>query len=232
MPMPLGPHLDRLMEAIAIEAEGQRALLSGEKAVGARRMWEAARLYKASWELAPPASYGRLIGMLKAAVIAGGGESVAAGDSAGDFAGASAGAAASAEAEAGASIEPGGPGELRALALYAREQVGEPGESVAAHYALTIAALVLGEDEAAIVAAEGMQGGSPAFVRAATAIVALARGEAEAYREAVSAIVADFEGRQTHLTGVAIADTALMLERFAARRGLAGAPASALLPPS
>ena len=46
----------------------------------------------------------------------------------------------------------------------------------------------------------------------------------------IQQIVADFESRSEHLTGVAIADTALMLERFAARRGLAAHPASALLP--
>jgi hypothetical protein len=46
----------------------------------------------------------------------------------------------------------------------------------------------------------------------------------------VAAIVADFEGRDEHLTGVPIADTALMLERLAGARGLAAHPASALLP--
>jgi hypothetical protein len=47
---------------------------------------------------------------------------------------------------------------------------------------------------------------------------------------AEAGIVADFEGRSEHLTGVPIADTALMLERFAERRGLAARPSSALLP--
>ena len=69
MPLPEGPHLDRLREAIAAEARGHAALLAGENA--REPMREAARLYRASWEVAPPASYGRLIGMLKAAVIAG-----------------------------------------------------------------------------------------------------------------------------------------------------------------
>jgi hypothetical protein len=44
------------------------------------------------------------------------------------------------------------------------------------------------------------------------------------------AIVEDFEGREAHLTGVPIADTALMLERLAERRGLAAHPESLLLP--
>ena len=95
---------------------------------------------------------------------------------------------------------------------------------------LAIAALVLGEDESAIDAAKGMHGGSPAFVRAATAIEALGRRDRDAYAEAIAAIVVDFEGRETPLTGVAIADTALMLERLAEPRGLACRPSSALLP--
>ena len=44
------------------------------------------------------------------------------------------------------------------------------------------------------------------------------------------AIVADFEGRDEHLTGVAIADTALMFVRLAEARGMAFRPSSRLLP--
>ena len=75
-----------------------------------------------------------------------------------------------------------------------------------------------------------MREGSPAFGRAADAIEALADGDGERYAAAVRAIVADFEARDEHLTGVPIADTALMLERLAEHRGIAAHPASALLP--
>ena len=67
-------------------------------------------------------------------------------------------------------------------------------------------------------------------MRAAAAIDALAAGDTAAYGDAVAAIVADFEGRDEHLTGVAIADTALMLERLAEARGMASRPSSPLLP--
>src|SRR5205814_2338677 len=70
-----------------------------------------------------------------------------------------------------------------------------------------------------------------AIARAAAAIDALARGDGPAYREALGAIVADFEQRADHLTGVAFCDTAAMLETLAAPRGVAVRPASALLPP-
>jgi hypothetical protein len=42
--------------------------------------------------------------------------------------------------------------------------------------------------------------------------------------------VADFEGRDEHLTDVAIADTALVLERLARRRGISAGVTSAMLP--
>jgi len=92
-------------------------------------------------------------------------------------------------------------------------------------YALAVAALVEGDNALAGRAAEGMREGDLPFQRTADAIAALARGDAEGYRTAVTAIVRDFEGREAHLTGVPIADTALMLERLAEPRGMsAGAP--------
>ena len=184
-----GPHVEEMEAAIRLDGEGLRALLSGDTAGGRERLLEATERYRASWELAPPRSYGRLVGMLKAAVIAG------------DAAGA---------------------------AAYAREAVPEA-DSPPSSYVRAIAALVEGDDAAAGFA-EGMREGSPAFVRAADAITALAARDGEAYTAAVRAIVSDFEGRDEHLTGVPVADTALMLETLAEPRGLAAHPASALLP--
>jgi hypothetical protein len=182
-------HAELMRAAMAAEGRAHRALLAGSPAVEELR--EAAALYRASWEEAPPASYGRLIGMLKAAVLA---------------------------------------GDAGEEALYARGSLGEAVESAPASYALAIAALVEGDDGAAAEAAERMRGGSPAMVRAADAITALATGDQDAYGDAVRAIVADFEGRDEHLTGVPIADTALMLERLAAARGMACGVESPLLP--
>jgi hypothetical protein len=192
MPLLEGPHLDLLREAIAVEGRGHEALLAGDLVTGGEKLRRASQLYRKSWELAPPASYGRLIGMLKAAVIAGDGS----------FA-----------------------------AVYARTQLPDPVETAPASYALAIAALVTRDDTTARSASAGMRTGSPAFVRAAVAIDALVQHDANQYAGAVGAIVADFEGRDEHLTGVAIADTALMLERLAEPRGLACRPVSPLLPP-
>jgi hypothetical protein len=186
-PLPEGAHLDLLREAIAREARGQRALLDGEDAHA--ELQAAAELYRRSWEVAPPASYGRLIGMLKAAVLA---------------------------------------GDAADAAAYARVAVPDDAHSPPARYAVAIAALVEGDREGAVAAAAGMRAGSEAFNRTAAAIEAIAAGDGEAYAEAVRAIVADFESRDEHLTGVPIADTALMLERLAG--ALATRPESALLP--
>jgi hypothetical protein len=185
-----GPHVEEMEAAIRADGEGLRALLDGDAERGRERLREAVVRYRASWELAPPRSYGRLVGMLKAAVIEG---------DAGD------------------------------AAAYVRSEIAEA-DSPPSSYALAIAALVDGDDAAAAGFAEGMRAGSPAFGRAADAITALAARDGEAYTAAVRAIVDDFEHREEHLTGVPVADTALMLERLAGPRGLAARPASALLP--
>ena len=186
-----GPHVEEMEAAIRADGEGLRALLDGDDERARERLAEAVARYRASWELAPPRSYGRLVGMLKAAVIA---------------------------------------GDAGEVAAYARSQVPEA-DSPPSAYVLAIAALVEGDDAAAPAAAAGMRAGSPAFGRAADAIEALAGGDAGAYGAAVRAIVADFESREEHLTGVPVADTALMLERLAEPRSLAAHPESAMLPP-
>lgn len=189
---PPGPHADLLSEALETEAAAQRALMAGEPGA-ADTFARAARCYRASWESAPPRSFGRLVGMLKAAVIA---------SDAGD------------------------------AAVYARHALGDSADSPASAYALAIAALVDGDDDLAAVAAAGMRGGSDAFDRTADAITALATGDGDAYGAALAAIVTSFEERDAHLTGVAIADTAIMLERLATPRGLAASPGpSPVLPP-
>jgi hypothetical protein len=177
--------------ALAAEAEGHRALIGRQDDAARQRMLEAADRYRDSWEAAPPRAFGRLIGMLKAAVIA---------------------------------------GDASDRAAYARGELGDAGDSPPSWYAIGIAALVEGDDDLVRRAADGMREGSEAFRRTADAIVALVDGDENGYAGALRSIVADFEGRDEHLTGVPIADTALMLERIAADRGMAARPESELLP--
>jgi hypothetical protein len=184
-------HFDDMRQAIAEEGAGHAALLAGDRVDAAQHLRAAAALYRESWEAAPPRSYGRLIGMLKAAVLAG-----------------------------------DGPAE----AAYARTQLPPDADSAPAQYVRALVALVEGDDAGAAAAATAMTAGSPPFARTSAAITALAARDGAAYAAALEAIVADFAARDSHLTGVAIADTAAMLEVFAAARGVAARLSSPLLP--
>jgi hypothetical protein len=182
-----------LQAAILVEGVAQQALLRGDRQRAQAGFRAAADRYRASWEVAPPRSFGRLVGMLKAAILAG---------------------------DAGHD------------AAYVRQALSESCDSPPSCYALAIAALVQGDDERAISAAAGMRAAEDggAFARTADAVAALAARDGDAYRAAVTAIVADFEARDQHLTGVPFADTAVMLERLAGPRKLAARPSSALMP--
>lgn len=186
-----GPHADLLDAGIAADGTAFRALLEGRPGDARDALRAAAALYRASWELAPPRSYGRLVAHLKSAVLAGDG------------------------AEAAAWVE----GELDGSC-----------DSPTSCYALAVAALVRGDDTQAARAAAEMAEGGDAFSRAAAALGALAAGDSAGYRDAVAAIVRDFEARDAHLTGVPVADTAMLMEALAAPRGLAAHPHSPLMP--
>ena len=180
-----GEHRDLMLAAIAAEGEGHAALLAGDTDAARGAYVRAVERYRASWAVAPPRSYGRLVGLLKAAVLAG------------DAAGA---------AE-----------ETRVALEGDPDAAGSP----VASYVLAVAALVLGDDDAVAPLADVMEARGDAFERTGTALRALAAGDGPAYAAAVAAIEADFAERDEHLTGVAIADTAIMLEIIARERGLA-----------
>ncbi len=125
-------------------------------------------------------------------------------------------------------------GQADQAAAYAREALSDADPVTAsptASYARALAALIAGDDADARRWCKQMASGGDAFERTAAAIAALAASDDDAYRGALSEIVRDFEERQGHLTGVAIADTGLMLERLAVQRGMSSGIDSALLPP-
>ncbi len=70
-------HHALLDEALRLEAEGHRALLAHDEVRARDELRAASDRYRASWEAAPPDAYGRLIGMLKAAVLIGEAETAA-----------------------------------------------------------------------------------------------------------------------------------------------------------
>ncbi|HET6171480.1 MAG TPA: hypothetical protein VFD90_02665 [Gaiellales bacterium] len=184
----------RALQVAAVEADAaaQRCLLAGDRAGAEPHLRLSEQRYRESWEAAPPGGYGRLVGMLKAAILRG---------DAGD------------------------------AAAYTLAALAFGTESPTAAYALALACLAAGDDIAGASAAEQMANGGEAFERTAVALGALADHDAVAYATALRAVIADFEARDLYLTGVPIADTALVLERLAAARGLAEYPSSPLLPP-
>jgi hypothetical protein len=174
-----------LGEALAQEAAGYRAELEGRSAAAHYR---AARDgYLASHAETGPQSWGRLIGGLKMAILAGDG--------------------------------------VEAVARTALAETASA-DSPAAAYARALAAVAVGEAPDV----EPMLKAGGAFEPTGEALAALAAGDAGRYRAALDAIVADFAAREQHLSGVAVADTAMVLERLAEPRGMAVRPASPLIP--
>jgi hypothetical protein len=185
-------HQELLTAAIEREATAQEALFRHDGEAARAAFAEASALYRSSWEEAPPTSYGRLVGMLKAGVLAGQGQS---------------------------------------QAEYTRSELGsQDAESPTAAYAQVLAAVIVRDAPAAERWSDSMRSGGEAFARTADALRALATEDRAGYEAALEAIVADFEARQEHLTGVAIADTALMLQRLAAARDMDAELESPTLP--
>ncbi len=181
-----------LTAAIEREGEAQRQLIDGHIQAARAGFREVAGLYRQSWEAANARAFGRLVGMLKASVLAGGGAE---------------------EAE------------------YVRSELAGADEaSATANYARALAALISGDDEDAEARAGAMDAGGDAFARTGAALAALAVRNRDAYARALEAIVRDFEQRSEHLTGVAVADTAVVLQTLAGRRRLKVAIESRVVP--
>ena len=89
-------------------------------------------------------------------------------------------------------------------------------DSPIGRYAGTLALLVLGRDEEAVVLASSLREGFPSGV--AAALAALAARDAEAFNAAVAAIRRDFDSRESFLEDVPVPDTALALEALATSR--------------
>jgi hypothetical protein len=189
-----GEHRELMIAAIETEGRAHAALLAGDQEAVRTAYAKAVEQYRASWALAPPKSYGRLVGLLKAAVLAGQADPAAA--------------------------------EVRAALDGDEDAEGSP----VASYVLAVAALIAGDDDEVAIRAARMEPRGEAFERTASALRALAARDDVAYANALAAIAMDFAARTDHLTGVPIADTAVMLELLAAERGMAVKPKSPLVP--
>ena len=105
----------------------------------------------------------------------------------------------------------------------ARKAVAEarPADTPASAYVRALAEVALATPDVSVMLAAG-----DAFARTGRALEALAAGDGSAYAAALAEILADFERRDLHLSGVPYADTAAVLERLADQRGLAMSPAA------
>ena len=178
----------------AAGAAGLAALMlsRGEDA----RAWfgRAAERYRESWKGAPPDSWGRPIGAIKARLLAG--------------------------------DDDGAAGDARwALSLGAAES-----DSPIGRYAATLAFCVLGDWHAARIEADWLLLRNDFTHDVAEALAYVAVEDVVAYVEAIEAVLRSFEQRDEYLEDVPVADTVLVLQALAARRGIAAELESELLP--
>jgi hypothetical protein len=114
-------------------------------------------------------------------------------------------------------------------ARWVLEQRPTDSESPIGAYAAVLALLVLAEDEDAAVKVEGLV--APEFPEpVAAALQGLAAHELDAYTDGVKRVLEAFEKREEYLEDIPVADTVIVLEALAARRGLAAGLRSPLLP--
>jgi hypothetical protein len=169
-------------------------LMEGDRERAAEWLGRAHDAYRASWDDAPPGSWGRPIAMLKARILA-------------DEWGA-------AEADAAWTLEQG--------AAEAESPIGR--------YAASLALLTLGEWEQAWVLVDDLRTREDFPSSVGDALAMIVAEDRLGYVEAVEAVLESFETREEHLEDVPVADTVLVLQALAARRGLDVELESPLLP--
>jgi hypothetical protein len=171
------------------------SLLMGDDLAGSREwLLRAAERYRESYGGAPPGSWGRPIGAIKADVLA---------------------------------------GDWDAAARDAQWALGEhaaDAESPIGRYAATLAYLVLGRWKEARVVADGLRTHEGFPTDVADALAYVAGEDPVGYTEAVESVLESFETRDEYLEDVPVADTVLVLQALARRRGIDVALSSELLP--
>lgn len=139
--------------------------------------------WRASWDLGAAAdAWGRPIGVLKAALLAG--------------------------------------DELEPLAVWTLELGAAEAPSPIGRYAGALALLALRRTDEAASLAASLRGLADFPGDVADALAAIAAADERRYGPAVDSVVASFESREAHLEDVAVADTALVLDRLARRNGV------------
>jgi hypothetical protein len=173
---------------------GLSLLMQGRRDEAALWLGRAAQRYRDSFADAPPGSWGRPIGAVKARVLAG------------DWDGA--------EEDARWALDAG----------------ADRAESPIGLYAAALAQLVLGQHGEARLAADSIRVRDDFPHDVADALAAIAAEDVILYTESAESVLRSFETRTEYLEDIPVADTVLVLQALAARRGLAVELSSPLLP--
>jgi hypothetical protein len=130
-----------------------------------------------------------------------------------------------------ASLLAGDEPAVEELARWTLELGAATADSPIGRYAGALALLALGRWPEARHVAHPLQDAEGFPRDVGSALAAIAAGDADRYAEAARSVVASFEDRDAYLEDVPVADTALVLDVLARRRGLdARLPASPVLP--
>ncbi|HYX89719.1 MAG TPA: hypothetical protein VE753_10150 [Gaiellaceae bacterium] len=186
--------LTRLGNAAA--GAGLALLMMGRADEAAAWFSRAAGRYRESFAAAPPGSWGRPIGAVKALVLAG--DWPAAEDA----------------------------------ATWALETGAGDAESPIGRYAAALALLALGRDEEARVHADAIRTRDDFPRPVGDALAFIAARDVLGYTEAVEAVLESFATREEYLEEIPVADTVVVLQALARRRGMAAELRSPLLPPA
>jgi len=184
--------LTRLGNAAA--GAGFALLMQGRTEVARTWLTRAADRYRDSFAEAPPNSWGRPIGAMKARLVAG------------DWDGAA------------------------ADARWALDAGAADAESPIGRYAAALAWLVLGEDEHARANADAIRARDDFPAAVGDALAFVAAHDVLGYTESVEAVLESFESRDEYLEDIPVADTVLVLQALAGKRGISVELASPLLP--
>jgi len=173
---------------------GLALLMSGRAEEASDWLHRAADRYRESIADAPPGSWGRPIGAMKALVLAG------------DWAAA------------------------EDAARWALELGAGEADSPIGQYAAALALLVLGRDHDAVVHADAIRTHAEFPHDVGDALAFIAAQDVVGYTYAVEDVLESFETRAEYLEDIPVADTVLVLQALAARRGFAVELSSPLLP--
>jgi hypothetical protein len=115
-------------------------------------------------------------------------------------------------------------------ATWALEYGAGEAESPIGHYAAALALLILGRDHEAVAHADAIRTRDDFPNDVGDALAFIAAQDVVGYAVAIESVLESFETRDEYLEDIPVADTVMVLQALAARRGIAAELSSSLLP--